>query len=116
MIDAGYNYDRLSEKMGWLGIDPAGIRHVLVTHQDTDHVGALERDSEGLFRHAKLYIGEIKNRYLTGEATRRVMYGLFSLPQVLIDNERQLLQNMTTKPSEIVEQTLLGWVVLLNNY
>lgn len=93
MIDAGYNYDRLSEKMGWLGIDPAGIRHVLVTHQDTDHVGALERDSEGLFRHAKLYIGEIENRYLTGEATRRVMYGLFSLPQVLIDNERQLLQD-----------------------
>ena len=23
MIDAGYNYDRLAEKMGWLGIDPA---------------------------------------------------------------------------------------------
>ena len=22
MIDAGYNYDRLEEKMGWLGIDP----------------------------------------------------------------------------------------------
>ena len=22
MIDAGYNYDRLAEKMGWLGIDP----------------------------------------------------------------------------------------------
>ena len=50
MIDAGYNYDRLREKMGWLGIDPASIRHILVTHQDTDHMGALERDSEGLFR------------------------------------------------------------------
>ena len=23
MIDAGYNYDRLEEKMGWLGIAPA---------------------------------------------------------------------------------------------
>jgi glyoxylase-like metal-dependent hydrolase (beta-lactamase superfamily II) len=93
MIDVGYNYDRLSEKMGWLGIAPADIMHVLVTHQDTDHVGALERDGEGLLRHAKLYIGEIENRYLTGEATRRVMYGLYSLPQVLIDNERQLLQD-----------------------
>ena len=29
MIDAGYNYDRLEEKMGWLGIDPASIRHIL---------------------------------------------------------------------------------------
>ena len=36
MIDAGYNYDRLAEKMGWLGIDPKSIRHILITHQDTD--------------------------------------------------------------------------------
>ena len=39
MIDAGYNYDRLAEKMGWLGIDAKSIRHILITHQDTDHVG-----------------------------------------------------------------------------
>ena len=57
MIDAGYNYDRLAEKMGWLGIDPSSIRHILITHQDTDHVGAVEADSPGLFRDAKLYIG-----------------------------------------------------------
>ena len=46
MIDAGYNYARLKEKMGWLDIDPASIRHILITHQDTDHVGALERLSK----------------------------------------------------------------------
>ena len=34
MIDAGYNYDRLEEKMGWLGIDPKSVRHILITHQD----------------------------------------------------------------------------------
>ena len=64
MIDAGYNYDRLEEKMGWLGIDPKSIRHILITHQDTDHVGAVEADSPGLFRDATLYVGEIENRYL----------------------------------------------------
>ena len=37
----------LAEKMGWLGIDPAGIRHILITHQDTGHVGAVEADSPG---------------------------------------------------------------------
>ena len=47
MIDAGYNYDRLAEKMGWLGIDPNSIRHILITHQDTGHVGAVEADSPG---------------------------------------------------------------------
>ena len=54
MIDAGYNYDRLREKMGWLNIDPSSIQHILITHQDTDHVGALERDSDGLFRGATI--------------------------------------------------------------
>ncbi len=93
MIDAGYNYDRLKEKMGWLGIDPAAIRHVLITHQDTDHVGALERDSDGLLKDATMYISEIENRYLTGERRRRVTYGLYTLPQVYIDNERKLLQD-----------------------
>ena len=93
MIDAGYNYARLGEKMGWLDIDPASIRHILITHQDTDHVGALERDSELLFRNATVYIGEIENRYLTGEVRRKVIHGLYKLPMVKTDNERILLQD-----------------------
>ena len=82
MIDAGYNYERLREKMGWLDMDPASIRHILITHQDTDHVGALERDSELLFRDATIYLSEIENRYLTGEARRRVIHKLYPLPMV----------------------------------
>lgn len=93
MIDAGYNYDRLAEKMSWLGIDPKSIRHILITHQDTDHVGAVEADSPGLFRDAVLYIGEIENRYLIGEVRRRVIYHLYKLPQVTINNEKVLLHD-----------------------
>ena len=93
MVDAGYNYDRLEEKMGWLGIDPKSIRHILITHQDTDHVGAVEADSPGLFRDAKLYIGEIENKYLTGEVRRKVIYHLYKLPQVTINNEKVLLRD-----------------------
>ena len=93
MVDAGYNYDRLEEKMGWLGIDPASVRDILITHQDTDHVGAVERDSPGLFRSATLYVGREENRYLTGEAKRRVFWGASTLTQVLIDNEKVLLDD-----------------------
>ena len=93
MIDAGYNYDRLREKMGWLDIDPASIAHILITHQDTDHVGALERDSEGLFRNAVIYLSEIENRYLTGEARRKVIHGLYRLPLFKTDNRRVLLRD-----------------------
>ena len=93
MIDAGYNYDRLEEKMRWLGIDPREISDVLITHQDTDHVGALEEDSPGMFKNATLYIGEIENRYLTGEVRRRVIYHMYKLPQVTIRNEKRLLKD-----------------------
>jgi len=93
MIDAGYNYGRLKEKMSWLDLNPASIRHILITHQDTDHVGAVERDSNGLFRDATLYIGEIENRYLTGKKRRRVIHGLYKLPQVYIDNPKVLLRD-----------------------
>lgn len=93
MIDAGYNYARLQEKMGWLDMDPASIQHILITHQDTDHVGALENDSEQLFRNATVYIGEIENRYLTGEARRKVFHGCYRLPMVRMDNRRVTLKD-----------------------
>ena len=93
MIDAGYNYERLKEKMEWLNIDPSTIKNILITHQDTDHVGALERDSELLFKDAKIYIGEIENRYLTGEVRRRVMHKMYKLPLVKINNEKVLLKD-----------------------
>ena len=96
MIDAGYNYDRLEEKMGWLGIAPKSIRHILITHQDTDHVGAVEADSPGLFKKAKLYIGEVEDRYLTGAVRRKVIYHLYKLPQVTINNRKQLLKDGET--------------------
>ena len=93
MIDAGYNYDRLAEKMSWLGIDPAEIKDVFITHQDTDHVGAVEADSPGIFRNATLYIGEIENKYLTGETPRRVIYRTYKLPHVSIPNNKVLLKD-----------------------
>ena len=93
MIDAGYNYERLREKMSWLDIDPASIRQIFITHQDTDHVGALERDSEQLFQNATVYIGEIENRYLTGEVRRKVFHGAYKLPMVKTDNQKILLKD-----------------------
>lgn len=93
MIDAGYNYERLEEKMRWLDIDPKSIDSILITHQDTDHIGALETDSECLFRNATVYIGEIENRYLTGEVRRRVYGGWYKLPMVKTENRRKLLKD-----------------------
>ena len=66
---------------------------MLLTHLDTDHIGAVEADGGGLFRNAIVYLGEIENRYLTGERKRRVLYRLGSLPRVRIPNEKVLLRD-----------------------
>ena len=93
MIDAGYNYDRLAEKMQWLGINSKDIKEILVTHQDTDHVGAIEEGSDELFRDATIYIGNIENEYLEGRKHRKVFWGLTTLPQVIIDNPKILIED-----------------------
>ena len=93
MIDAGYNYDRLAEKMQWLGIDSKDIKEILVTHQDTDHVGAIEEGSDELFRDATIYIGNIENEYLEGRKHRKIFWGLTTLPQVIIDNPKILIED-----------------------
>ncbi|MBR1707589.1 MAG: MBL fold metallo-hydrolase [Clostridia bacterium] len=107
MIDAGYNYDRLAEKMSWLDLDPASIRHILITHQDTDHVGAVERDSAGLFRNATLYLSETENKYLTGEVRRKVIFGLYKLPMVNTDNKKVLLQDGQTLKIDDIKITCI---------
>lgn len=93
MIDAGYNYDRLAEKIKWLNINPKDIREILITHQDTDHVGAIEKGSDGLFRAATVYIGKIENEYLEGHKRRKVFWGLYKLPQVEIENKKVLIDD-----------------------
>ena len=93
MIDAGYNYGRLAEKMQWLHINPKEIKEILVTHQDTDHVGAIEQGSDELFSDATIYIGKVENEYLEGHKHRKVFWGLTTLPQVVIDNQKVLIED-----------------------
>ena len=93
MIDAGYNYDRLAEKMQWLNINPKQIKEILVTHQDTDHIGAIEQGSDELFSDATIYIGKVENEYLEGHKHRKVFWGLTTLPQVVIDNQKVLIED-----------------------
>lgn len=56
-------------------------------------MGAVETDSDGLFRGVTLYIGEEENKYLTGERRRRVIHGFYKLPMVHTDNHKELLRD-----------------------
>ena len=66
------------------------------SHQDTDHIGAVEADGPRLFKKATLYVGEIENRYLTGEVRRKVIYRLYKLPQVTVNNKILLVKDGQT--------------------
>ena len=69
------------------------INEILITHQDTDHVGAIEIDSDNLFKKSKIYIGKVENDYLEGRKRRKVYWGLYKLPQVNIVNEKTLIDD-----------------------
>lgn len=46
-----------------------------------------------MFKEATVYIGEIENRYLTGEVRRKVIHGLYKLPLVKTENSKILLKD-----------------------
>ena len=77
--------------MRWLNINPKDIKDILITHQDTDHVGAIEKGSDGLFSESTIYIGRIENEYLEHRKRRKVFWGLYKLPRVHIDNKKVLI-------------------------
>ncbi len=66
---------------------------ILITHQDTDYMGALETDTELLFKNATIYLSEIENRYLTAEVRRKVYRGCYKLPLVKTENKKVLLKD-----------------------
>lgn len=56
-------------------------------------MGALEVDTELLFKDATIYLSEIENRYLTAEVRRKVYGGWYKLPLVKTENKKVLLQD-----------------------
>ena len=89
----GITMTGLLKKMRWLDIRPERINEILITHQDTDHVGAIEVDGQGLFKKAKIYVGRVENDYLEGRVRRKVYWGLYKLPQVHIENDKTLIED-----------------------
>ncbi len=95
-IDAGYmNNDYLGSEFAQVGIDPASITHLFLTHADMDHAGGIDRDSRtGWFRNAKVFMGRKEECMIDGSTARRL---IFANP-VEISREYSLLDD-----GEVVE-------------
>jgi len=88
VIDCGNNPVIVTEQMEKLGINPANVVAVFLTHTDGDHVGALS-----LFDKAKLYMSKEEEQMINGTKSRFLWFGM-SLPRTdyILLNDREVVQ------------------------
>ncbi len=65
VVDAGTNLKNVKEIFVSLGIDPALVTVVLLTHSDFDHTGSVP-----LFTNAAVYLSEAEERMINGAVAR----------------------------------------------
>lgn len=88
VVDCGNSPEAVAGQMNVLGIDPAEVIAVLLTHSDSDHTGAL-----GLFDHAALYMSREEVQMTDGTTPKFLWFGN-SLPRTdrtLLD-DRQVVR------------------------
>jgi hydroxyacylglutathione hydrolase len=64
-FDAGFRPGKIRRQLEALGIDPAGISHVFLTHSDFDHAAALR-----VFAGAEVFLSADEEQMVTGRKAR----------------------------------------------
>ncbi|MBN2115764.1 MAG: MBL fold metallo-hydrolase [Anaerolineales bacterium] len=75
-IDAGYiNNAYLKSDFEQVGIDPASITHLFLTHTDMDHAGGVDKDSKtNWFQQAKVFMGRDEKCMIDRSTARRFIF------------------------------------------
>lgn len=75
-IDAGHlNFPNMEDRFKKIGINPAEIKHLFITHADVDHCGGIDVIGNNIFPNAKVYIGKKEEAYLKGQIHRMIKLG-----------------------------------------
>jgi glyoxylase-like metal-dependent hydrolase (beta-lactamase superfamily II) len=64
VIDTGFG-GAIFDSMKKLGVEPAQVDAVLLTHMHGDHIGGMQRDGKPLFPNAKVYLAQEERDYWT---------------------------------------------------
>lgn len=71
-FDSGHlNYKGIDEEFKKIDIMPEDIKHLFLTHLDTDHAGGIDKSGRNIFPNAKVYMGEEENKYMMREIRRK---------------------------------------------
>ena len=75
-VDSGFrNNNYIKEEFKKIGIDPASITHLFLTHSDMDHAGAIEESSKAdWFKNATIYLGKEEKKHITKEYRRKFIF------------------------------------------
>ncbi|MDR1905221.1 MAG: MBL fold metallo-hydrolase [Treponema sp.] len=64
IVDTGFG-TTIFDSMKKLGVNPADVDAVLLTHMHGDHIGGLAKDGKALFAKAKVYVAQQEREYWT---------------------------------------------------
>jgi glyoxylase-like metal-dependent hydrolase (beta-lactamase superfamily II) len=70
VIDTGFG-GAIFDKMKSLGVDPAEVDAVLLTHMHGDHIGGMQKNGQALFPKAGVYLAARERDYWTKENVNR---------------------------------------------
>ena len=96
-IDSGYkNYPGIMDKCKRIGIDPADVTDLFLTHVDPDHAGGLDYRCKDPFKNAKIYLGKLEENYLTNTWHRKRIGPIGLKNPVRIKKKYQLMEDGET--------------------
>ncbi|MGP1419548.1 MAG: MBL fold metallo-hydrolase, partial [Sphaerochaetaceae bacterium] len=96
-IDSGYkDYPDLMEKCSKIGINPADVTELFLTHADPDHAGGLDHRCANPFKNARIFLGKLEENYLTNTWHRKKIGPIRLKNPVQIKRGYQLLEDGET--------------------